>query len=291
MTKKIDFIGIGAQKSGTTWIAECLREHPDIIYPEDKEYFFFNRQPCFLFNDENLSNFSRGIDWYLDQFPQTKEGQITGEFATNYYNDPKAAEEIKKFFPQVKLLVILRNPIDMIYSLYWYGKAAIRTRMPRTFERFVKQGDYLERGLYFKHLRQFYQLFPKKNIHVILLDEVKNEPKKVVKTLYKYLEVDPSFTPSIITKKSNPALKSRFSLIKDTSYLILNFLSRIGLEKQARNLITNDFIYQIYKLINLTRRKNPPMKPKIRKRLIKYYQEDTTQLEKLIKRDLSTWKK
>jgi hypothetical protein len=290
MTQKIDFIGIGAQKSGTTWLADCLREHPQIAYARKKEFFFFNTQFCYLFNDENLSNFHKGVNCYLNQFPEPLPGQIRGEVATNYYNDPQAAENIKKYFPNVKLLAILRNPVDMIYSLYWFGCSAVRTAMPKNFEKMVKQGDYLDRGMYYKHLKRFYDLFPQDNIHVMLLDDVKNNPDKVLKKLFAFLNVDDKFKPSMLTKKSNPALRTKRPLLKKTSYFLLNALSNVGLQKISRWFITNDFLYNIYKKINLTTGKNPPMNPETRKKLIKYYQDDINKLENLINRDLSEWK-
>lgn len=291
MDKKIDFIGIGVAKSGTTWVAECLEEHPEILFPGQKELFFFNKKPAYLFYDEKLTNHHKGIQWYLNQFPEPQKNKIMGEFATNYYNDPDAAKEIKKHFPNIKIIAILRNPVNMLYSLYWYGKAAVRTQMPESFEKMVDEGLYLERGLLYKHLKKFYDHFPKNNIHIILLDDVKTKSKKVLKNLYEFLEVDPNFKPSILDKKSNPALKVRYPIIDKFSHGIIAILDKLNLQKQVRVLITSDFLYNIYKKINLTRGSNPPMKHKTRNRLIKYYKEDLNKLEQLIDRDLSAWKK
>ena len=127
---KVDFIGIGAGKCGTTWISKCLAEHPQVCFSIPKETFFFNRDVG-VFNDPNLisssdqcySKYDReGIKGYTKYFQHYKRGQIRGEWCVGYLGDSLASQKIKMEFPNVKILVCLRNPIDRAYSHFHFFK-------------------------------------------------------------------------------------------------------------------------------------------------------------------------
>ena len=100
----IDFIGLGAQKAGTSWVYACLYEHPEIHAPI-KELHFFSRD-----------RFSKGKDWYESHFSHRKEGQKVGEFSTSYLYSKETPERIKELYPEVKLIAIVRNPVTRAYS-------------------------------------------------------------------------------------------------------------------------------------------------------------------------------
>lgn len=291
MNKKIDFIGIGTQKSGTTWIAECLEEHPEVLFPGQKELFFFNRSYCYLFKDENISNHSKGIDWYLSQFPETERNQIRGEFATNYYNDPLAAAEIKKHFPKVKILIMLRNPIEMIYSLFWWQKGANRETANK-FESALKENPiYLNTGSYYQNLKRYYNLFKNNQIHPILFDDIENKPEKVIKDLFSFLRVGPNFKPKHLNEKINTSRKFRSYLLSRIG-VVTNLLRKMGINFTfLKKLGLHQKLVNLYGLINKKNIKYPPMKPETRQKLKEYYKEDIKKLEQLIKRDLSMWLK
>jgi hypothetical protein len=130
----IDFIGIGAAKCGTTWLAKCLEEHPDILMSSGKSkkelLFFNNSESVDKFRDEKVSYFDKGYSWYLKQFPDPEIGKIRGEFTTLYLTDTDAAKRIKEFNPNVKIIAILRNPINMINSTHWFRKTGIDNKIP-----------------------------------------------------------------------------------------------------------------------------------------------------------------
>ena len=100
-----DFIGIGAMKAGTTWLYQCLSEHPEIPLP-DKELNFFGDQ----------DTWSMGFDWYEKQLESNKN--VTGEFSVFYLVHPYVIPRIYNRYPATKLIVCLRNPIDRSFSHY-----------------------------------------------------------------------------------------------------------------------------------------------------------------------------
>jgi hypothetical protein len=198
--RKIDFIGIGAPRSGSTWLSQCLYEHPEIIFPNlksdqklhplDKEQNFFS-QALFRRSYSQKNRYSKGINWYLNRFDWTDPNKIRGEFSVGYFADQKAPKRIKKHFPNIKLLAILRNPIEMIQSAYYHLKALVHTKVPNDFDQAVNQGKIKELrlnwGLYYQNLSKYFSLFPPKNINITLLDDVKKSPQKKIQKIYTFL--------------------------------------------------------------------------------------------------------
>src|SRR3989338_8844309 len=104
---KIDFIGVGAMRCGTTWIWQCLIEHPRICSIPKKEVNFFREE-----------SYEDRLDEYLAKFSHCPTDSLKGEFTPSYINRLDCAERIKRFFPDVKIIICLRNPIDRAYDQY-----------------------------------------------------------------------------------------------------------------------------------------------------------------------------
>jgi hypothetical protein len=100
------FLIIGAQKAGTSSLFRYLSQHPDIRLPKRKELHFFDLQ------------YSNGIDWYERLFPRKKiiKRQITGEASPFYLFHPLVPERVFNHYPNIRLIVLLRNPVDRAYS-------------------------------------------------------------------------------------------------------------------------------------------------------------------------------
>ena len=290
--KKIDFIGIGAPKCGSTWVAKCLEEHPNINFSPMKEVHFFNRNildngPICVVEDKYDE---KGLEWYFRQFPSKKLGKITGEFSISYLYDEQALKRIKKHFPNVKILVTLRNPIDLIYSLYWFIRADIHVKKEK-FESYIKNDDVLKQGLYYHHLRKAYTLFPPENIHIILLDDIRRNPIKLCKELYQFLDVSEAFNPSILNKKVNPSRVIRsedFKTLIDRIFKVL-IRSKILPYSLYKYLRFNPKFYNLYLKMNTKIAKYPPMSIKDGEYLKNYYREDIKNLETLIVRKMNDW--
>jgi len=93
MTRKPDFIGLGAQKAATSWIHACLYEHPQIFMPASKEIHFFSR------------HYSKDIRWYEEHFRSCQTNQLAGEFSPTYLYDPATPKRIHEWNPAVKLII------------------------------------------------------------------------------------------------------------------------------------------------------------------------------------------
>jgi hypothetical protein len=112
---KLDFCGIGAAKAGTTWMAQCLAEHPSVCLALHKETNFFLRKhisaclpvPRYL---DGMAHYDEGLEWYKRRFSHHQPGQLYGEYSNAYLADPESAGLLHAHNPGMKLLCCLRNP-------------------------------------------------------------------------------------------------------------------------------------------------------------------------------------
>jgi len=290
--EKIDFIGIGSGKSGSTWIGECLKEHPEIGFSSEKhkgkELRFFNTPDWGGLHPGSVSNYDKGLSWYFNQIPQ--RGKVRGEVSPGYLPDPKAVRRIKEVFPNVKILVVLRNPVDMLYSLYCAHKSGVASEVPETFRFFVEDTRVKELGLYGKHLTRYFEMFPAKNIYTMFFEDIKSRPREVLKDLYSFLGVDPNFVPSFFGGRVNPTFIPRFEWLKSFARVVVLGLQRLGFKQLSEEILRNQTLYKLYLKINRTSRRYPPLDKEMRAKLKQYYLGDIQKLEGLIGRDLSLWK-
>lgn len=289
----IDFIGIGAAKCGTTWVAQCLEEHPDILFSSEinrKELSFFNSNTNWQKEPgRDLSTWDKGIEWYFKQFPKQEEGKIRGEFTVSYLIDELARKRIKEILPNIKLIVVLRDPVDMVQSLYYFGAASALAEKRGTIEDEIQEGHITKFGFYYKYLKPYYDDFGEKNIHVTLYDEIKSDPKKAIQDIYKFLNVKADFVPPSLEVKINEAFKPRFEFLRAIVRDTIKLLNKTN-KKLYFYVLDNALLLKLYTILNKKPYKYPKMSNEIRESLRNYYLEDILLLENLIKKDLSNWK-
>lgn len=277
--KHVDFIGIGVQKAATSWIFQCILEHPAIRAGKDKESNFFNFR------------YHAGYSWYHNRFEFGN--WLTGEFSTLYFYDANIPRRIYHYNPEVKLLLCLRNPVDRAYSQHQHEVR--RNRLPEELYDFdnalLLNPSYLEQGLYASHLKRFLQFFDLNQIHVIIYDDITADPQSVLFSLYRFLEVDTSFQPNFLNKKVNIARTYRShtldTLFRSAKSNIQKLIGDNGIEMLKRTKIHN--IYRKYNEIPQEPILVPPMKDKTARELYRYFSDEIQNLEGMIHRNLSTW--
>lgn len=262
-----DFLVIGAMKSGTTWLYNMLKQHPNINMAKDrKEVHFFDRY------------YDRGIDWYKNKFKDTSD-KTTGEVTPDYLHNKECAYRIKKIIPNVKLICVLRNPVNRIFSEYKYIKQ--NKNYNGDFRQFINETNYnaLEKGLYYKQLEPYFKLYDSKNIEIIIFEKLIQNEKEFIKKIYKFLGVDSNFIPQDTNEKANvskiPRFKKLYSMGKifvEKLYdwdllIIINLLKKLGLKKL--------FFFD-------KKPKFVPMSKGEELFLYDYYEEDVEKLQKLI---------
>ena len=283
-SKRLDFIGIGAHKSATTWIAKCLEEHPDIHFSKvlyNKELYFFNRD----------DRFQLGYEWYHQGF-EFGSGK-NGEFSPLYFFDRRVPQRIYEYNPNIKLLLSLRNPIDRAFS---HHLDEIRGgNLPKNklnfWDALEENPNYIELGKYASQLERYLEFFEADRIHITLYDEIKSHPESILKSLFQFLDVDALYTPVAIEKKVNVSHSYRIpqinNFIKSTSKMIRS----IAGDRVAEKIKGTGVLAPVEKFNNVSTNNSitPQLSEKDRKRLYSIFAEEIERLAILINRDLSHW--
>ena len=175
-----DFIGVGAQRCGTTWWFRVLEGHPQIRPPKGrtKELHFFDPFAARPMTDEDVEGYHR-------RFPR-EEGQVVGEWTPRYMRDFWTPPLIERAAPGAKLLVMLRDPIERYRS-------GVLHRLSRTPDRRSEAiaGDGIERGRYGMQLRRLRHFFEPERILVLQYERCREEPLEQFRRTAAFLGVDP----------------------------------------------------------------------------------------------------
>ena len=187
-----NLVGCGAGKSGTTSLHYYLSQHPQIYMAPVKETHYFSK------------NFAKGENWYRSHFEGWTRESIIGEFSTTYMNYPAVPGRIADLIPEAKLLFLLRNPIERAYSNYWFSVSIGQQAPDRAFSDVIRtqRGNqlYVSTGFYYDLLSGFLKYFDRKQIYILITEELKKEPMQQMSLCYQYLGIDPSFIPNLNQK-------------------------------------------------------------------------------------------
>ncbi len=194
IVKSPNFIIIGSQRCGTTSLYTYLAQHPQILTPIKKEMDFFSW------------HFHRGIDWYLAHFPPLPQGEqfLTGEASPSYFDFREAPQRLYSVFPEVKLIVLLRNPVDRAISqfyrltdLKWEGRSldrAISDEVARLAQNPAyiigeEPGNYLARGRYVEFIKNWLAFFPREQLLVLKSEDFYAGAATTVKQVLDFLDL------------------------------------------------------------------------------------------------------
>lgn len=296
---KIDFIGIGAFKSGSTWIAQCLYEHPEISFPrknKNKELSIIDKETNFFASENKklkryFSYYKKGINWYIKLFPKNST-KVKGEFSVSYLSDPNAYKRIKKHFPNVKIIAVLRNPVDLTYSLYNFLKEGVHFPELKnmSFEEFLKDPTFRKESLHYHNLNKYYETFPSKNIKIIIFEDFKDNPEKGMQDLFEFLGVDASFRPNSLNKTINQSVTVRSRKLSSIAAKLISYLRKNNFHAIYEFISRNKYLYNIYRLINTRTSRYKKLTAKERMSYYSYFKDDIKQLEKLLQIKLDSWK-
>jgi hypothetical protein len=280
-----NFLIIGVEKGGTTWLHSQLIKHPDIFLPNTKEIHFFNK-----YNSNFIAHdyFNLGLNWYLEFFKQYEGQQAVGEVTPMYICDPVAPFRIKQTLPDVKLIIILRDPVDRAYSHYWMAKHKNQTKL--TFKEVIEQEEprFIQRGLYYKQIKVYYELFNPNQIIVLFYDEVFKNPEYWLSQVCKFLGVNSIFyqNDNSLHNKVFQASAYRSSfLLNKQNYLVHKMRKSKVMSGMLNWLKRNGFSDQIKK-INAVEKSYEKISEGDALLLQNYYQEDLTALSLLLNREL-----
>jgi len=228
-----NFIIIGEQKCGTTTLYDHLIQHPQILSALRKEIHFFD------------NHYNVGLNMYKAFFPTNKEIQknglnITGEASPNYFHHPLVPQRIKENLPNIKLIVLLRNPVERAYSHFIMMKnAGFETLSFEQAIEYEKQNikeekiswknqhrvfnethhPYLMRSIYVNNLKRWFEIFPRNQILIIKSEDFKSNKAEILKKTFEFLNIS-SYDLSDLKNKN----VARYSSINsDTKKMLEDF--------------------------------------------------------------------
>lgn len=281
MNRTIDFLLIGAQKSGTTSLWRHIAAHPQIFVPATKEVEFFS----------DPRRFERGVEWYWDTFfSNAPKRACKGEATTQYMMFPEVPGRIRNAFPDVKLLALLRNPIDRAYS--HYRMSVMREYESRSFEDCVDallarpggeapdiHGDYLRFGEYGRILGGYLRHFDAERLCVVFTETLDADPGRLTRSVYEFLGVDSSFRPDNLSKRLNV---SGDRVLPAVGHSLRRAVGRARRLPLLDRLISEDR-YEAFKFwtrteLNVRGAHDPGPRPTSRARLADYFAPDVRKL-------------
>lgn len=257
---------VGCQRCGTTWVDQALREHPEVYLPPQKQTYFFDH------------HYDRGLDWYLEQFAGATEAhRAVGEVATGYCMS-HAVPLMAESFPDIKLLMSLRNPVDRAYSFY---QSRATTHGWRSFDEASEQRpDILERGRYIEQIEHLLSHYPRERLLLLFYDDLKADDRAYLRRILEFLGVDAGFRSSQIGRVTNVALFPRTRRV----------LNAVGLKPLLRRVSKSALGDRIRRSLKGSKiRRYKAMDPEIRQRLIEVYRPYNERLAAFAERDLDGW--
>jgi len=279
---KPNLIIIGAQKSGTSSLHHYLNLHPDVSMSATKELNFFV---------ETL-NWEKGLDWYESWFTGTQK--IHGESSpsyTMYPNFPGVPARMHSILPDARLIYLVRDPIERIISHYlhqWYGKRqdALFLELLADLEN-KKTRHYIHTSSYALQLSQYTEFYDLSKICVVSLEDLKNSRQQTLARIYRFLEIDDSFSPIDSTTIVNSTqVKLRTNLIGDL--LLSNSPAVKSLRETAAQLLPGSVKTRLRSLMG-SKQKPPEITSEIRQVLGNALQDDINRFRELTGQSFSQW--
>lgn len=287
-----NFLLIGAQKAGTTALYSFLSQHPEIFMSKNKEPHFFSLGAGKLDYDDpqfEPSKIVSDLGSYEALFARVEGEKVIGEASPSYLYSRRAPIMIRELIPSVKLVTILRNPIDRAYSNFLHCRRsgvehikdfryALAVEEDRIRENWSPLWHYKKQGNYLPQLKRYYKHFSADQLAVYLYDDMRQDTANLLRKIYGYLEVDEKFIP-------DTSIKYNVSGIPKNVFYRYLYKSAGPLRSRIKFILPDKFRWFVRKRVF----DSPALSAEERRYLISYYRNEILELQGLIDRDLSIW--
>lgn len=302
---KPNFFIVGAPKCGTTAMHDYLGQHPNIFMlsiPNSLESLAGGKKELHYFGTD--LNFGRpALEKYLNYFRESNDKKVVGESSVFYLYSQKAASEIKDFAPDAKILIMLRNPVDMIYSwysqlLFWGDEPSADLETALALEHARKLGqslpssyDHPTQCFFYREIAQFHDqvkryldIFDPDQVKVIIFDDFKKDTPAIYRETLRFLGCNDTFVPEFKIVNANKTIRNR------TLQILLKRPPKSA--QLAKQLIPSSLRHSIRQFLqgfNTKSEARQPMKLGLRHTLKAEFTEEVEKLGSLVNRDLTYW--
>jgi hypothetical protein len=269
-----NFLIIGAMKGGTTSLYRYLSDHPQIFMPSVKEPLFFS------------SNWDRGLDWYERLFEGAGQVAAIGEASTEYTAYPHIPDvpmRVAKLLPEVRLVYIVRHPIERMLSEYHYNLVRGLERDPSADKALLQDSTYYNVSCYALQIEQYLEHFSRDQLLVLKSEDLRRDRVRTLGRVYEFLGVDGTWQPTHLWEEFQTSSKKRSRRHVD------NALRKVPGYRRLASLAPQSLKQVKYRL---TTRKAPP-KPSLsegaRRELKDRLRDDVRRLRDHLGEDVDEW--
>ena len=286
-----NFLVVGANRAGTTALYRCLSQHPDIYMSPMKEPSFFalygqKSDPSSWDNGFFDDVMVHSLVAYRALFAGASGYKAIGEASTAYLTNAAAPARINDHLPAVRVLAILRNPVDRAFSNYVQYRA-LRLERSRSFRAALGQHPewneglgrfgrrYIVLGYYARAVRRYYETFGRDRVRIYLYEDWAARPTEILADIFRFLEVDGSFVPDVSQRhnESPVPLSRALALRLDRRWPLGGSLDPPAVARWLRHW----------------NRRPIRLRRADRRMLVEVYRDDVLELQQLLDRDLSAW--
>ena len=222
-----NFLYIGPDKAGSSWLHEVLLRHEQVFMPEAKDLYFFDRY------------WDRGLPWYLGHFAAAgPQHAVVGEVCQDYLFHPAAPERVEQALGRPRLMVTLRDPAERAFSSWLYALKQGAADWGATFGEGLRlRPELLEHGRYATHLARWEERLGRDRLHVSVFDDLVEDPQRFVDGVLAFLDVAPMTLPDDLLEARLPAGRARSALLARAARRAADLVRERDLVPGGANLI------------------------------------------------------
>lgn len=292
-----DFFIVGAPKSGTTALYDYLRQHPDVFMSPAKEPNYFGTDLV------RLRTPRPSLEQYLAYFADAGDERRVGEASVRYLHSRSAAAEIRDFAPDAQAIIMLRDPVEMMFAMHAellfsgaediadFGEA-LDAEPDRMQGRRIPPGANKPAALYYRQsacfaeqVQRYFQALGRENVHVIIYDDFRDDPLAAYQSVLRFLGVEGGFVPDMKVVNANKRPRSRLmQRIVSNPPGWVRRVAAVTLPPAMRRRA-----YRHAMALNARTEARQPMDPQLRAALRAEFADEVRRLGELLGRDLSGW--
>lgn len=217
--RHVDIFHIGPQKSATTWLYYCLKEHPEVGLPPKDSIHYYDML------------YHKGAQWYAHHFDHLTPDLKIVDPTPSYFRSRLAPMRIANDFPEAKIVLCLRNPIERAFSHYWHEKKKMRFnyKFSEVLENYDLYSSWIETGFYSRFIGNYLGVFHREQILCQIFDNLVKDAHGFLNELLKFIEVSTDFEPTVLNQKINTARAMETATVVRSKNVLRSLLKSAGL--------------------------------------------------------------
>ncbi|WP_263840138.1 sulfotransferase domain-containing protein [Salinibacter sp.] len=228
----IDFVCVGGNKCGTTWLYKMIKQHPKLNVSVNKEPSYFSH------------HYQRGEDWYLENW--NSDERPRGEFSTSYLYSDAAIRRMSEDCPHVRVIVLLRHPIERAIS---HARHLMRSGIFDDGKHVLAdRPEVINNSRYADRIKKLENVFGSDHVFVGFFPEIENAPSDLVTRVFSFLEVDPTFEPEGLHEVVGQGFDPKFPFLDRIRINVYRILKDNGLYSFVQ-IIRGTGVTKLYKKV------------------------------------------